>query len=80
MGDVKRLGDYVNELRIHYGPGCRVYFKRHAESIFLLLCGGVKKAQDAYLTHVNRLEREIGDDKLRRRLFADATPAGRVGD
>lgn len=62
MGDVKNLGDRVSELRIHYGPGYRVYFTRRGESIILLLCGGVKKAQNTDIAHARRLEREIGND------------------
>lgn len=62
MGDAKDLGDRVSALRIHYGPGYRVYFTRRRESIIFLLCGGVKKRQDADIARAKKLEREIGDD------------------
>lgn len=61
-GDVKSLGDRVSELRIHYGPGYRLYFTRRGDSIVLLLCGGVKKRQEADIAEAKRLEREIGND------------------
>jgi len=43
FGDSKRIGD-VFELRIHFGPGYRVYYGRRAD-IVLLLCGGDKGSQ-----------------------------------
>jgi putative addiction module killer protein len=44
-GDVKPIGEGVSELRIDYGPGYRVYFKRTGRLIVLLLCGGDKATQ-----------------------------------
>lgn len=43
-GDARPVGAGVSELRIHHGPGYRVYFVRHAGDIVLLL-GGTKKTQ-----------------------------------
>jgi putative addiction module killer protein len=42
FGDCKALGDGVFELRIHCGPGYRVYFGRIGSQIILLLCAGDK--------------------------------------
>ncbi|WP_026987825.1 type II toxin-antitoxin system RelE/ParE family toxin [Fodinicurvata fenggangensis] len=44
-GDVQPIGGGLSELRIHYGPGYRVYFQQRGDVLILLLCGGDKKSQ-----------------------------------
>ena len=45
-GDHKNVGTGVFELRIHYGPGYRVYYAFSGNQIILLLLGGDKTTQD----------------------------------
>lgn len=45
LGDYRSVGEGVFELRLHFGPGFRIYFGEETESILLLLCGGDKKTQ-----------------------------------
>ena len=45
FGDCTPLGDGVCELRIHDGPGYRIYYGRAGTTIVVLLCGGEKGSQ-----------------------------------
>ena len=45
LGDVRSVGEGVSEMRIHYGPGYRLYYVREDENMFVLLCGGDKSSQ-----------------------------------
>jgi putative addiction module killer protein len=45
FGDIAPVGGGVMELRIHWGPGYRVYFARRGAVIVVLLCGGDKRTQ-----------------------------------
>jgi putative addiction module killer protein len=44
-GDVRPVGEGISELRIHYGPGYRVYFVARGRTLIVLLCGGDKSTQ-----------------------------------
>lgn len=46
LGDVQPVGSGISELRIHYGPGYRVYYKRTEKVVLLILCGGNKSTQE----------------------------------
>ena len=45
FGDRANVGDGVEELRIDFGPGYRVYFGQVGSKVVLLLCGGDKSTQ-----------------------------------
>jgi len=45
FGDSKAVGDGVQELRMHFGAGYRVYYGRDGGRIIILLGGGSKRGQ-----------------------------------
>jgi putative addiction module killer protein len=45
-GDVAPVGQGISELRIHYGPGYRVYFVLRGKALIVLLAGGEKGTQE----------------------------------
>lgn len=45
LGDHRWVGGGVWELRLHCGPGYRVYFGQSGVRLVLLLCGGDKGSQ-----------------------------------
>jgi len=45
FGDTKPIGGGAHEMRIHHGPGYRVYYANDGEKVIVLLCGGDKSNQ-----------------------------------
>ena len=58
-GDVRPVGEGVSELRIDYGPGYRVYFKRQGQTVVVLLAGGDKRTQGSDIETALRLARNL---------------------
>ena len=54
----------VSELRIDYGPGYRVYFKKRGRMIVVLLAGGDKRTQGQDIETALRLARNLQVDAM----------------
>jgi putative addiction module killer protein len=60
-GDARPVGNGVSEMRVHYGPGYRVYFVQRGEALVVLLCGGDKDSQASDINQAIRLAQELED-------------------
>lgn len=58
-GDVEPVGEGVSELRIHFGPGYRVYFATQRRTVVILLCGGDKSTQAKDIKLAKQLARAL---------------------
>ena len=54
IGDTRAVGSGLFEMRIHHGPGYRLYFLRE-ETTVVVLCGGDKTTQQRYIQRAARL-------------------------
>ncbi len=59
FGDVKPAGEGLSELRIHYGPGVRLYCVRRGAELVVMLGGGDKSTQTRDIAAAIRLARTL---------------------
>ena len=62
LGDWQPVEGEVSEMRIHYGPGYRLYFVRRGRVIVVMLNAGDKSTQKRDIRHALKLATELGDD------------------
>lgn len=59
FGGTKPVGEGVSEMRIHIGPGYRVYYMRIGGVVYLLLAGGSKASQRRDIKQVLDMARAL---------------------
>ena len=58
-GDSSPVGEGVSEMRIDYGPGYRVYYKKRGKTVAVLLAGGDKRTQKRDIESAKELARGL---------------------
>ena len=61
LGDWKAICGNLFEIRLHIGPGYRLYFTRTGNEIFFLLCGGDKSSQLKDIATAKRILKAMGE-------------------
>jgi len=46
-------------MRVHYGPGYRVYYKQTNKTIIVMLCGGDKSTQEKDVRRAKKMAAEL---------------------
>lgn len=64
FGDCESVGEGVSEMRIHVGPGYRLYYKQRGEVIYLLLLGGDKSGQKRDIKRAISMARTVKQESL----------------
>lgn len=62
LGDWQPVEGEISEMRIHYGPGYRLYFVRRGRVIVVMLNAGDKSSQKRDIRRAVKLASELGDD------------------
>lgn len=59
FGDTKPVGEGVHEMRVHVGPGYRLYYTRRGSLVYWLLLGGDKSSQPRDIEQAIRMASDL---------------------
>lgn len=59
FGDARPVGEGISELRIHYGPGYRIYFAKVDSLVVVLLSGGDKSSQSTDIKRAKEIAKNL---------------------
>ncbi len=62
LGDWASVGGEVSEMRVHFGPGYRLYFTRRGGVLVIMLAGGSKSTQGRDIKRARRIAAELGEE------------------
>lgn len=62
LGDWASVGGEVSEMRVHFGPGYRLYFTRRGGALIVMLAGGDKASQARDIRRARRIAAELGEE------------------
>lgn len=54
------VGGEVSEMRVHFGPGYRLYFTRRGALLIVMLAGGDKSTPQRDIKRAHRIAAELG--------------------
>ena len=58
-GDVSPVGGGVSEMKINFGPGYRLYYKKQGSTVVVLLAGGDKRTQKQDIENAKTVARNL---------------------
>ena len=59
LGDCVPVGEGISEMRLHFGPGYRLYFWQQGRHVYWLLAGGDKSSQQHDIERAKVVRREV---------------------
>lgn len=63
FGDCDSVGQGVSEMRIHFGPGYRLYFTQIGPVVYILLCGGIKRNQQRDIAKAHNVAKVLKEEE-----------------
>ena len=64
FGVQRSVGEGIFELKIDYGPGYRLYYKKVQNDIVVLLCGGDKSVQEEDIEKAKKILKELKNENV----------------